>query len=106
MMPKLKSMQQLWKNSYLASENMEYIEALYETYLKDPDQLSPEWLSYFDELAAQSGMVNDISHEEIQQYFKRIARLSKAHQPALKQKVYDNSQGKVIDLTYAYRRLG
>lgn len=104
-MVKHKSMQQLWQDSYLASGNEEYIEALYETYLKDPEQLEPEWLSYFDELTGKSGSA-DVSHEEIRQYFKRLARLSKVHHPIAKQKIQDHQQEKIIDLTYAYRRLG
>lgn len=101
-------MQQLWQDSYLASGNESYIEELYENYLKDPEELTPEWRSYFDELTRQS-RGKDVSHEEIRKYFEKLARQPRspsAGSAGTQQKAYDRRQEKVIDLTYAYRRLG
>lgn len=98
-------MNELWQDSYLASGNESYIEALYEGYLKNPEELTPEWRSYFDKLTQQSRF-HDVSHEEIKKYFEMLARQSKRPAASLQQKTYDRRQEKVIDFTYAYRRLG
>ena len=36
-----------WKTSELSGGNSAYLESLYETYLKDPAQLSQRWQDYF-----------------------------------------------------------
>jgi len=104
MITKHKSMQQLWQDSYLASGNESYIEDLYETYLKNPNELAPEWLAYFDNLTRQKG-ARDVSHEQIRQYFENLARQPRSHGVA-PQVSHDRRQEKVLDLTFAYRRLG
>lgn len=98
-----KSMQQLRQDSYLAAGNEAYIESLYELYLKQPNELSPDWLAYFNELS-KNAATQDVSHEEIRQYFQKMA--SQTHRPVMQQQGYDHRQEKIIDLTYAYRRLG
>lgn len=105
MISKQKSMEQLWQDSYLASGNESYIEALYEEYLKNPEGLAPEWRSYFDELSL-SAQRKDVSHEEIKKYFEKLARRPKSHSGTAQQTVHDRRQEKIIDFTYAYRRLG
>ena len=44
------TMEQLWKTSQLAGGNVAYIEELFETYLRDPNEVSEEWRNYFDQL--------------------------------------------------------
>jgi len=109
-----KSMQEMWKNSYLSDGNDAYLEDLYEIYLKTPNALTPEWRSYFDELAksgvSASNASPDVSHVEIRDYFAKLVK-----QPASvisnmsatsNDPVHTQKQEKVIDLIAAYRRVG
>ena len=54
MTTKQKSMQELWKTSYLSGENDAYIEELYEMYLRNPENVTAEWQKYFNEIADKS----------------------------------------------------
>src|SRR6266568_8362946 len=65
-----KSMQELWNDSYLSGDNDAYLEELYETYLKTPDGVAPEWRDYFKQL----GQSTDVSHSDIRNYFADLAR--------------------------------
>lgn len=100
-----KSMQDLWKDSYLSGSDS-YLDELYETYLRNPQDLAPEWLQYFDRLNQQTaGQGNDVSHDTVRDYFIRLAK-----QPG--QRVSSSvggaqqKQEKIIDLIFAYRNLG
>ncbi len=100
-----RSMKDMWKDSYLTGGSDSYLENLYETYLKKPDELAPEWQKYFNELA-KSG--TDVSHEDIRNHFLQISR-----QPSkgfVSQGPVDlehqHKQEKIIDLINAYRSLG
>jgi 2-oxoglutarate dehydrogenase E1 component len=99
-----KSMQEMWKDSYLSTGNDEYLENLYETYLKAPEGVSPEWRAYFSELSKSA---DDISHADIQNYFLQLARDShkQSSAPAVNAE-YIAKQDKVIELIAAYRNLG
>ena len=66
MTEQLKSAQALQKNSYLFSGNGTYLETLYEQYLRDPNQLSAEWQTYFNQLSDKE---KDVSHTDIRYYF-------------------------------------
>lgn len=101
-----KTMQELQHDSYLSGENDAYLEGLFETYLKEPDQVEPEWRSYFDKLGQSKG---DVSHADIRHYFKQIVKQSAKSAPMMSgaiDTVYKHKQEKVIDLIAAYRNLG
>src|SRR5438445_8500487 len=103
MKTKQKTMQDLRKDSYLSGENDAYLEELYETYLKNPESVSPEWRKYFDRMGAST----DVSHSDIRQYFQDLTQNSARF--GLGQGVnlqHEHQQEKVIDLINAYRRLG
>lgn len=103
-----RSMQELWNDSYLADGNDAYLEELYETYLKKPGDVAPEWQNYFSQLS-QTG--NDVSHADIRNYFAELAK-----KPARKFLAQTGAQAgdiqhqymqeKVIDLITAYRSFG
>ncbi len=97
-------MQELRKDSYLSGENDAYLEEIYETYLKNPDAVAPEWRKYFDQMADGS---SDVPHSEIRQYFQELvqnsARFGSGDGADLQ---HVHQQEKVIDLINAYRRLG
>lgn len=98
-----RSMQDLRNDSYLSGGNDAYLEGLYETYLKTPNDVSPEWKKYFDELSKSS---TDISHADIQHYFLELGK--KTHQSAVAplNPEHELKQEKVIDLIAAFRRVG
>ncbi len=88
-------------NSYLFSGNGSYLEALYEQYLHDPNQLSREWQTYFNQLVDKQ---RDVSHADIRAYF---AELAKNPTPLAIQDSPEAARlAKVHNLIDAYRRYG
>ena len=65
------SMKELESTSTLFGSNAPFIEELYESYLTDPGQVSPEWRSYFDELR---GDAPDVPHAGVVESFRELAR--------------------------------
>ncbi|EKD54063.1 MAG: hypothetical protein ACD_60C00126G0009 [uncultured bacterium] len=103
MKTKQRSMQDLWKDSYL-SENDTYLEELYETYLKTPDQISPEWQQYFKQISNDQ---QDISHADIRHYFTELVKRRPGNNGSEGvSSYYQRAQEKVIDLIAAYRSFG
>ena len=47
-----------------------YIEALYESFLKDPNSVSDDWKIYFETLPKNSDNETDISHKDVIKKFK------------------------------------
>lgn len=103
-----KSMQELWKDSYLASGNEAYLEELYETYLTDPQSLSPEWQNYFRQLSDQvQRSAPDVPHAAIREQFLQLARQTSKNLAVQGLESYqDQQQERVTELINAYRRLG
>jgi 2-oxoglutarate dehydrogenase E1 component len=104
MMKTQKSMREMWKDSYLTGGNDAYLEELYDTYLKSPEELTPEWRTYFDGLAKETA---DVSHADIQAYFLNLAKNSA--RPIIMQSgdaLHQSKQEKVINLITAYRTFG
>lgn len=101
-----KTMQDLWKDSYLGSGSEAYLEDLYENYLADPESIAPEWQTYFNKLRQQSPATADVSHAAIQKEFKQLARLSANRQAMSVEPYQGQQQERVIELIAAYRRLG
>ncbi|HET6801536.1 MAG TPA: 2-oxoglutarate dehydrogenase E1 component [Casimicrobiaceae bacterium] len=64
-------MKELESTSTLFGSNAPFIEELYESYLTDPGQVSPEWRSYFDELR---GDAPDVPHAGVVESFRELAR--------------------------------
>lgn len=101
-----KSMQDLWKDSYLSSGNDAYIETLYEAYLKNPADVAPEWQTYFSNLNSDSQATPDIPHGDIRNYFLQLVKTPR-HIPQGSTSIgHELQQEKVIDLISAYRNLG
>ncbi len=103
MIKQQKSMQELWDDSYLSGDNDAYLEELYETYLKTPEGVTPEWQAYFKKLG-QSG---DVSHSEIRDYFAKLSKQPRTTQTEQGVDLFrQKQQEKVIELISAYRSLG
>ena len=59
--------------SYLYSGNADFVEQMYENYLKDPQSVEAEWRDYFTELQrTESG--KDIAHGPVRQAFLEAAK--------------------------------
>ncbi len=68
--------QQWRQSSSLNSQNMAFIEDLYEDYLKDAESIPKQWQQYFADFALDSH--SDISHRAIQQTFKLLTAEKKS----------------------------
>lgn len=103
-----KSMQDLWRDSYLASGNESYLENLYEAFLQNPQSIAPEWRQYFNDLSQQMTRTSpDVSHVAIQEHFLEMAKhTARAVMPSSMETYHDEQQERVIELIEAHRRLG
>ena len=70
-------MKEFLGNSYLNGANAPFIEALYESYLADPQSVEPRWRGYFDELQKLDDGPRDVSHAEVQERFAALAKESR-----------------------------
>ncbi|MEZ5583566.1 MAG: 2-oxoglutarate dehydrogenase E1 component [Candidatus Competibacteraceae bacterium] len=62
------------QSSPLYGGNAAFIEDLYESYLRDPESVSPHWQSYFQSLSQAYDEVRDIAHGPIRDSFANLAR--------------------------------
>src|SRR5688572_24587188 len=98
-------MKEFLGNSYLFGSNAPFIEALYESYLKDPQSVEPRWRSYFDELQRLDDGPPDVSHEEIQRRFVDLAKQRRPAAAAAPAQL-GQKQFAVFQLITAHRTLG
>ncbi|HUH37987.1 MAG TPA: 2-oxoglutarate dehydrogenase E1 component [Spongiibacteraceae bacterium] len=104
------SMEQLWGSSHISGGNAHYVEALYETYLTDPNAVSAEWRSYFEKLPRVNGNpVQDLPHGPVREHFARLARVrAKPSTGVVDHTIteHERKQVRVIQLCSAYRQRG
>ena len=94
-----KSLEERFLDSFKNGGNSEYLEILYEDYLKNPNSLPSEWKKYFDSI--QNGQI-DVSHKSIEEQFK-----NKKFPTETKVEISENSKASdVQNLINAYRRRG
>jgi 2-oxoglutarate dehydrogenase E1 component len=102
-------MEQLWRTGHLSGANSEYVEALYEAFLADPNSVPTQWSEFFTSLpSAQNG--SEVSHAKIQSDFKTLGRRSR-YAPQLSNEAIVNSehqskQVQVMQLISSYRVRG
>ena len=94
-------MKELWGSSHISAGHAAYLEGLYETFLNNPEELSKEWLDFFNNLPKLPNSNGEISHQKIINEFRNFSRNS----DVLKKSV-DERQGKVIRLIQSYRNRG
>ncbi|HET6491843.1 MAG TPA: 2-oxoglutarate dehydrogenase E1 component, partial [Burkholderiales bacterium] len=101
-------MKQFLGNSYLYGANAPFIEALYDSYLADPQSVEPRWRGYFDELQRLDDGPRDVSHSEIQERFVRLARERRPAAVAVGgvQSQLGEKQFAVLQMISAYRVQG
>jgi 2-oxoglutarate dehydrogenase E1 component len=98
-------------SSYLFGGNAPFIEDLYETYLDDPEAVTPQWRRYFDLMQQQSGGARDVAHAPVVESFIRLASKrgggnGHAHVPTDAVATVEKKQVSVLQLINAYRFLG
>jgi 2-oxoglutarate dehydrogenase E1 component len=104
-------MMQNRKTSFLYGGNAPYIEELYESYLKDPQGVSPEWQGYFEALSATPAVdgteADDIAHGPV---VDRFVQMAKGQRPAAAAAgdalSFARKQVAVQALVAAYRMVG
>ena len=103
-------MKALQQTSLLDGGNGAYLEALYESWLRDPDSVAENWRDYFDDLPRVNGQESgDFFHSELRQEFSRLTGRLRGHRIAhltgarLQQ---ERKQVRVLQLINAYRFRG
>jgi 2-oxoglutarate dehydrogenase E1 component len=103
------SMELLWQSSHISGANADYVEALYETYLTDPNAVPEEWRSYFEQLPRVSETAtHDIPHSPIRDHFAKLAKQPVKANGVVNSEVseHERKQVRVIQLVSAYRQRG
>ena len=97
-------MKEFLGSSYLFGGNAPFIEDLYETYLQNPDAVTPEWRRYFDQMQQVPG-ARDVAHAPIVESFVQRARAGAPRvAPAVAR--LDRKQVSVVQLVAEYRFRG
>jgi len=104
-------LERMLQSSHLAGNNVSYIEELYESYLDDPNSVSPEWREYFETLPrVKSNVQADVPHSAVRQHFERLGRNRLKARPERESTMVLNAhelkQMRVQDLVSAYRHRG
>ena len=98
-----KSIEERFEESFKYGGNSQYLEQLYEDYIKDPSSLKPEWKKYFDSI--QNGQV-DISHNSVIESFRNLKLKSSSIPTAPNTTSTTSKSSDVQNLINAYRRRG
>lgn len=99
-------MQARFADSYLFGGNADYLEELYEHFLKDPQAIPEKWRDYFQNLPKVNGLKTfDISHADIRQQFQQLAKQPQ-RQVISGDALYERKQAAVDRLIQAYRMYG
>lgn len=95
-----------YENSYLESDNITYIESLYDAYLQDSENVTLAWREYFKGMS-HDGNEHDVSLNEVREQFMQLAK-----QPRVASQTQTNVSNDVIKevaafaLIQAYRHYG
>ncbi|MEO8164127.1 MAG: 2-oxoglutarate dehydrogenase E1 component, partial [Betaproteobacteria bacterium] len=98
-------------SSYLFGGNAPFIENLYEIYLDNPEDVTPEWRRYFEQMQQSSEGAPDVAHAPVVESFIRLARSrgngkGQVHAPTTALANVEKKQVSVLQLINAYRFLG
>jgi 2-oxoglutarate dehydrogenase E1 component len=104
------NMKSLQQTSLLDGNNSAWLEALYESYQRDPNSVSEHWRSYFAGLPRVNGKdVDDVLHSELRAEFSRLTgrrRQPEGARVSESRLVYERKQIRVLQLINAYRFRG
>ncbi len=100
----------MWKNAHLYGGNLSYVEALYETYLMDPNAVPQEWREEFDQLPkVGDNLTQDVPHSTIREHFLYLSKNQKRALPVAVSSVsseHEKKQVRVLRMINAYRVRG
>jgi 2-oxoglutarate dehydrogenase E1 component len=103
-------MHALWSTSLLDGGNIDYLEALYEAYLREPESVAAEWRRYFERLPQVDGVEQpDLPPSQIRRQFYRFRSTPGAVRPApaeSRSAEHERKQIRVLQLINAYRFRG
>ncbi len=104
-------MELMWTTSHLSGGNLAYVEELYETYLRDPNEVSQEWREEFDKLPKVQGtVVQDIPHSIVREHFRYLSKNQRAAQQPLPvsgvSSEHEKKQVRVLRMINAFRVRG
>ena len=103
-------MKLLQRTSLLDGGNGAYLEALYESWLRNPGSVSEHWHEYFDGLPRVNGQEQgDIFHSELRREFSRLTGRLRGHRIAHQTGArleHERKQVRVLQLINAYRIRG
>ena len=111
------SMEQQWRTGHLSGGSAEYVEGMYEAFLRDADAVPGQWREFFKSLPAVNGDGGgngaDLSHVRIRDDFRAFALNggSTPHAPALSGEAaadseHERKQVHVTHLISSYRERG
>ncbi|MFT3741649.1 MAG: 2-oxoglutarate dehydrogenase E1 component [Gammaproteobacteria bacterium] len=99
----MSSFQSQLSNSYLSGSNADYLEDLYEEYLRNPQAIAPEWRDYFQSLGAKQ---TDVSHQAIREQFAQKVQHPQVAIVQTGDVAQAQKQAAVARLIEAYRTYG
>lgn len=99
-------MRSYWLSSHIAGGNAEYVEALYEEYLKDPASVDATWKAYFDGLPNGKDTQPEYSHQAVRQQFADLTKSRKQRVVLPSNVDAERKQAHVLQLINAYRLHG
>ena len=89
-----------------SEESAPYIEALYESFIQDPNSVSQDWKIYFETLPKNPDYKKEVSHKDIIKKFKNQRRKRPYSDKLVNNKSIDEKQIRVIQLIQSYRNRG
>ena len=89
-----------------SEESAPYIEALYESFIQDPNSVSQDWKIYFETLPKNPDDKKEVSHKDIIKKFKNQRRKRSYSDKLVNNKSIDEKQIRVIQLIQSYRNRG
>ena len=89
-----------------SEESAPYIEALYESFIQDPNSVSEDWKIYFETLPRNPDDKKEVSHKDIIKKFKNQRRKRSYSDKLVNNKSIDEKQIRVIQLIQSYRNRG
>ncbi len=89
-----------------SEESAPYIEALYESFIQDPNSVSQDWKIYFETLPKNPDDKKEVSHKDIIRKFKNQRRKRSYSDKLVNNKSIDEKQIRVIQLIQSYRNRG
>jgi len=105
-------MQALWDSAMLDAGSAAWVESLYESFLRNPNDVDNRWREYFETLPRVNGsVVDDVPHEEVREQFRMLTKRKGGIQaaPCVDTNInmeHEQKQVRVLQLINAHRFRG